>query len=255
MEVTQSPSTAEAMPAAADTQMSPLARAIAIFTRPSSAWSGLRTQSQWWFPLLLVVLCSAGLTVALYQRAVVPMITEQWDQMVEDGKMNAEQVDRMEEGMRGPMGLMWGVVPQVITIPLIMLLMAAGLAFGLNFILGTKFPFRQAFEVVCWANLIMIPAGLLTSVMAWSKETMKGIHLGPGILVAMSDPPEKWQVGVASFLDAFGPFEIWTLVLVIIGATTLSGAPRKSVTWAVFGLYLAGRVLGAALGAMFAPGV
>jgi hypothetical protein len=254
MEVTGTPSTAEAVPAAAET-MSPVARAIAVFTSPSRAFAGLKFQSQWWFPILVVVLCSAALTAVLYQRAVVPMITDQWDQMVEDGKLPPEQAQRMEEGMRGPMGLVWGVVPQVVMIPLLMLLMAAGLAFGVNFILGTRLPFRQSFETVAWANLVMLPAGIVTSVLAWSKETMKGIHLGPGILVPMSDPPEKWQIGLGSFLDAFGPFEIWTLALVIIGATILSGAPRKSVTGVVIGLYLAARVIGAALGAMFAPGV
>jgi hypothetical protein len=234
--------------------MSPFARAVAVFTSPTRAFGGLRTQSQWWFPILLIVLCSAVLTAVLYQRAVVPMITDQWDQMVEDGKMSGDQVAKMEEGMRGPMGLVWGVVPQVIMIPLMMLLMAAGLAFGVNFILGTKLPFRHAFETVSWANLVMLPAGIVTGVLAWSKETMKGIHLGPGILVPMSDPPEKWQVGLGSFLDAFGPFEIWTVALVIIGASALSGAPRKSVTWVVIGLYIAARVIGAALGAMFSPG-
>jgi polysaccharide pyruvyl transferase WcaK-like protein len=69
----------------------------------------------------------------------------------------------------------------------------------------------------------------------------------------MSDPPAKWQFGLASFLDAFGPFELWTLALVIIGASTLSGAPRKSVLWVIGGLYLVARLIGAGL-AMLTPG-
>ena len=67
--------------------------------------------------------------------------------------------------------------------------------------------------------------------------------------------PEKWQAGLASFLDAFGPFEIWALTVVIIGASTLAGAPRKPVAWVIIGLFLALRILLAITGALFSPGV
>jgi hypothetical protein len=254
MEVTQAPSTAQADSAAAAPGMSPFARAIAIFTRPTQAWGGLKTRSQWWFPLLVILVCSAIVLVVVYQRAVVPMNAEQFDRMVDAGRMTAEQAAQAQERMSGPMGLVFGLISQVVFAPLILLLIGAGVAFGVSFIVGTKLPFRQGFEVVLWSNLVMIPAGFLTAILAWSKETMRGIHLGPGILVPMSDPPEKWQVGVGSFLDAFGPFEIWTVALVILGASTLSGAPRKSVMWTIIGLYLAARVAGAALAALFVPG-
>ena len=254
MEVTQTPSTGEAFPGAAEPSLSPMARAIAIFTNPSGAWAGLQTRSHWWFPITVIVLCSVALTAVLYQRAVVPMISEQWEQMVEDGRMTADQVEKMEQGLSGPLGLLMGVVPQIIAVPLTMVFLGAGVAFGVSFILGRKLGFRHAFEVVSWSSLVSVPAALLTGVLAWSKETMKGIHLGPGLLVPMSDPPAKWQIGMGSFLDAFGPFELWTLALVIIGASTLSGAPRKSTMWVIGGLYVALRVIIAAVSAMFAPG-
>ncbi len=253
MEITQASSTAEATSGAAEPTLSPPARAIAIFTNPNGAWTGLRTRTQWWFPVLLIALFTTVLTAAIYQRAVVPMISERWDQMVEDGKLTAEQVDKMEQGMRGPTGIVMGLVPQLIFFPIVLMVLGAGVAFGVSFMLGSKLSFRQGFEVVSWANLVMLPAGVLSSVLAWSKETMKGIHLGPGLLVQMSDPPAKWQFGLASFLDAFGPFELWTVALVVIGASTLSGAPRKSVLWVVGGLYVVARLVGAGL-AMLTPG-
>jgi hypothetical protein len=34
-------------------------RAVAVFTRPASAFIGLETRAQWWFPLLLMMLVGA----------------------------------------------------------------------------------------------------------------------------------------------------------------------------------------------------
>ena len=252
MEVTQSPSTAEAVPAA-DARMSPFARAIAVFTNPGGAWAGLKVQKQWWFPLLLIVLFSAGMTATLYERAIVPMQAAQMDQMVEEGRLTPEQAEQQVQMMSGPMGLGMGLIFGTLFLVVIMLLIAAGVSFGVSFMLGHKLSYRLGLEIVCWANLIMLPAGVLNGILAWSRETMRGIHLGPGILVPMADPPEKWQVAAASFLDAFGPFELWTVAVVIIGASTLSGAPRQSVLWTMGGLYVAARLIAAGL-AMVMPG-
>jgi len=255
MELTQSPSTAEAVPAAADAQMmSPFARAIGVFTNPAAALAGLRTQSQWWFPLLVIVAFSAALTAAIYDRAVVPMTAEIYDRLVDQGVMSAEQASQAVDKARGTQGLVGAIVGRVMVFyPLILLVMGAAVAFGVSFITGKKLPFRQGFEVVLWANLIMLPAGVITGIMGWMKETLEGIHLSLAALVPMSDPPEKWHKFVVALLDAFGPFEIWTVAVVIIGASVLSGASRKSVFWVVGGLYVLLRVAAACL-AMVVPG-
>jgi hypothetical protein len=54
-------------------------------------------------------------------------------------------------------------------------------------------------------------------------------------------------------LDAIGPFSIWFLIVGIIGASTLSGAPRRSVSWVLGLLYGAMWVFVAALAAFFTP--
>lgn len=161
----------------------------------------------------------------------------------------------MEQGMRGPAGIAMMALPQVVAWPVTVLLLAAGIAFGVSFILGSKLPFGQAFAIMSWSSLVMLPASLLFAVLAWAKETMQGIHLGLGLLVPMSEPPAKWQVGVASFLDTFGPFEAWCLAVVVMGVHALTGVQRKSAAWVLGGLFLALRAVMAALGALFGPGV
>lgn len=235
----------------AEPQLSPLARAIAIFANPTGAWTGLRTRAQFWFPLLVMILSTVLVTSALHERAMLPMMVQQWERLVEDGRMTPQQVDQMEERMSGPAGIAMVAVPQVIFWPLFMLLLAAGVSFGVSFILGSKLGFRHALEVVTWSTLVLIPAQLIGGALGWVKETMQGIHLGLGILVPTSDPPERWQLALGSFLDAFGPFDLWCLAVVIIGASTLSGAPRKSVMWVLGGLYLGLRALAAGMAFVF----
>ena len=241
-------------PSAVAASLSPWQRAVAVFTRPTSAWSGLESRSQWWFPLVVMMLVNAGLAAALHQRALLPMLIDTWEQAVADGRMPAEQLDRMEAFMSGPVGMWMTVGQQTIVWPIILLVSALGVWFGVGFVLGTKFRYRLAFETVAWASLVTLPAQFLGSALAWSRETMKGLHTGFGILVPESDPPSKLQTALAFFLDSIGPLSLWYLAVVVIGAAALSGGRRRSVAWVLGGLYVAVMIFFSALGAMFNRG-
>jgi len=252
---TQAPETVAPPPAmGGEPSLSVWQRAIAIFARPGSAWSGLDRRAQWWFPAVVLILVGGAFAAALHHRAMLPMIMESWDQAVSEGRMTPQQVDRMEAFMGGPAGLAFAVGQQVVAIPIVMILSAVVVWFGVGFVLGTRMRFRLAFEVVAWAMLVTIPGQLLTGALAWSRETLKGIHTGFGILVPESDPATKLQVGLGFFLDAIGPLSIWYLAVLILGAAALSGAARKSVAWVLGGLYVALMVFFGALAAMMTRG-
>ncbi len=234
--------------------LSPWQRLVAIFFRPSAAWAGLETRSQWWFPLILLMVLNGGLAALLFERAIVPMQVERMQAQVDSGAMTPADVERMEAQMASPVSIVIGAVFQGLAWAVILMLSALALWFTVGFILGTKFRYRLALEVTGWSALVLIPAQLIGSVLAWSKQTFDGIHLGLGILVPESDPPSKLLVGLAAFLDAFGPFALWSLWLTVLGATALSGAPRKSVLPAVVVMYLVVSAFLAAMAALFTPG-
>jgi hypothetical protein len=247
--------TAPAVPAAEDlTGPSLLGRLTAIFAKPAGAWTGLARRPQWWFPLLVMMLCNVAFTLTLHERAIIPMITSQWDQMVDSGQMTAERVEQMTAFFRSPAGMAMSVGQQVIVWPILMLILGVGISFGVGFVLGNRMSFRLAFEVANWASLILIPSYAITWVLAWTKETLRGIHLGLGALVPMSEPPEKIQIGLASLGDAIGPFNLWFLAVAVLGASALTGAPRKSVAWVLGGLYVALAIFMSALAFVFTPG-
>jgi len=231
-----------------------MARAIRIFASPSEAWGGLKQRSQWWFPMLVVVLFGVLSTAVLHQRSIVPMVRAQWDQQVESGQMTPQQAEQAEAFITGPAGLGFTLIQQAVLAPLMMLVVALMVWFGVGFVLGSSLKFRHALEVAAWSSLILIPAQFLTSIIGWFKETLRGVHVGFGILLPDADVPSKLQVGLGVFLDALGPLSIWYLAVGIIGASVLSGAARKSTAWVLGGLYLV-LVLGmAALAALFTPG-
>ena len=234
--------------------LSPFARIGAIFANPAGAWAGLESHAGWWLPLVIMSLCGVLFTVTLHDRAIMPMISERWEQMVDSGQLSQEQLERMEAGMRGPAGLAMTAVQQAIAWPVIMLLLALLLTFGVGFVLGTKLKFRLAFEIANWSSLVLLPSYVITWLLAWQRETLKGIHLGLGALVPQSDPPQRLQVALTSLLDAIGPFNLWFLVVAILGAVALSGASRKSVTGVMVGLYAALAVFMAVMAAVFTPG-
>lgn len=240
--------------ASAGMGLSPFARVTAIFANPARAWAGLEISAQWWLPLAIMTIVGVIFTLTLHERAIMPMIAERWEQMVDSGQLSPEQLDRMREGLSGPGGLIMTAVQQVIVWPLMMLVVGLLISFGVGFVLGTKLKFRPAFEVANWSSLVLLPSYAVTWGLAWTRETMSGIHLGLGALIPQSDPPERLQVALTTLLDAVGPFNLWLLAVAILGAAALSGAPRKSVTWVLGGLYLAMAVFMAAMAAVFTPG-
>jgi Yip1 domain len=234
--------------------MSPMQRAVAIFARPAGAWEGLEGKAQWWFPLLVVLIFTVAIGLILHNRAVVPMMAEAWDQQVAAGQMTADQVDKMVDFMSGPAGMAVTAGQQVIGVPIVTLIVALVIWFGVGFVLGTRMKYRHALEVAAWSSLVTIPAYLITAALAWGRETMRGVHVGFGALLPAMDEPTKFGVAVRSILDAVGPLALWYVIVGVIGAAALSGAPRKSVGWVLGVLYLAIAVFMSALAAMFTPG-
>jgi hypothetical protein len=227
---------------------------VAVFARPHRAWGGLDRQAQWWFPLVLIVLLSAAIAAGLHDRAILPMMREAWDTQVANEQMTEQQVEQIEQFMAGPAGRVMTLVQQVVIIPLIYLLSALVLWFGIVFLLGRKMSYRLALEAVSWSGLVTIPAQLLTFAVAWSRETMRGVHVGFGILLPEGDAPSRLHVALGVVLDAIGPLSLWYVAVLVLGAAALSGAPRKPVAWVVGSLYLVLVILFGALGALFTPG-
>jgi len=245
-----------AVSAGAPSRLSPAARMVRIFVRPAEAWEGLREQGQWLFPLVLGLAVWLGLQAAAYDRVTLPMIFDQWSEAVANGQMEPAQEASLTKFFTESPAARWIVLgQQVIVWPVLLLIQALVVWFGTGFVLGTRLRFRQAFDVVCWSGLVKIPALFLFFALSFARQTFVGVHLGLGVLVPEPETPSKLLTGLTTFLDLIGPFEAWWAAVAVLGASAISGAPRRSVAWVLVALYLALGALVAAVSAFFSPGM
>jgi hypothetical protein len=236
------------------TTLSPFERLVFVFARPAQAWSGLESRAQWWFPLLLMLTMNIAFAAVLHDRAIVPMVTAKWDDMVESGQMTPEAAEKARASLDQPVMRTVMVAQQAIMWPIMMLVTALGVWASVSFMLGSKLTFRQAFEVATWSSLVLIPGTILTGVIAWTRGTLQDVHLGLAALLPDTSSPGRLMAGVIAFLDALGPFSIWWLVVAILGASALSRAPRPAVARVMVIVYLVFALCAAGLAAMFASG-
>ena len=242
-----------AEPAPTEPTMSVGARAIAVFIHPTRAWTGLTRRAQWWFPLLIILIVGCGGSALLQNRALVPMMSETWDEQVQSGRMTAQAVEKLEDFFASPAGYAVIAGQNLVVTVLVVLLVGLVIWFGVGFVLGTGLKYRLALEIAAWASLINVPAQIIAFAEAWALQTFKGVHVGFGALLP-SDSHAKLIVALRVFLDGVGPFAIWYLAVSVVGAAALSGAPRKSVAWVLTSLYLLLTACIAAISALFAPG-
>ena len=234
---------------------SALRRAVLVFTRPADAWEGLAERGQWLFPLVVGLVVFLGLQAFAFDRVTVPMMLDQWSEAVANGQMEAAQQARLEEFFTSSPVARWIMLgQQAVVWPLITLVQALVVWFGAGFVLGTRMRFRQAFDVVCWSGLVRIPGMLVFFALAFARESFLGVHLGLGVLIPEPETQSKLVTGLTTFLDMIGPFEAWWVVVAVLGAATISGAPRRSVAWVLVALYLALGAFIAAVSAFFSPG-
>jgi hypothetical protein len=169
--------------------------------------------------------------------------------------MEPAQEQQMSQFMSESPAAPWIVVgQQALVWPVLVLVQALVLWFGVGFVLGTRLRFGSAMDVVCWSGLVKLPQLILFFGLAFARQSFNGIHLGLGILVPEGDAPSKLLNGLRGVLDLIGPFEAWWLYVAVLGASALSGAPRRSVAWVLVALYLALGAFLAAVGAYFGPG-
>lgn len=242
-----------AAPVAGLASLSPVQRAIAIFTRPAAAWDGLAQRGQWWIPFLIVLVVTVGGYAFIYQRAQLPTILDAIEERVSSGDMTADQLHSIEAFYSSPAGmaLMMGIT--AVTFAAMPFVIALLVWFAVGFVLGAPFRYRQALEVSTWSSLVTVPPILLWNAFAWIRQNLHGVHVGFGVLLPEAGPDDKLLRALGVFLDWIGPFGIWHVAVAVLGAAALSGAPRKSVAWALGVTYVVSGLVAAALAAL-APG-
>jgi hypothetical protein len=229
-------------------------RVSRVFVSPATAFEGMQGGGSWWIPLLIVVLLEVLLGLVCYHRVMAPDSLARMEQQVTAGQMPPESYERAQMFVESNTGMAFTLGIIAVAIPIIYLLQALVVWFGTGFVLGAKFRFSQALGVVAWSGLVGIPGSLVRYAYGWSQETLKGLHLGLGVLLPEPETPTKLLTGLTVFLDAISPFTAWYLFVLVLGTAALAHMPRRNVAWVLVTLYLAFVAFSAAVAALFSQG-
>jgi hypothetical protein len=167
--------------------------------------------------------------------------------------MTAQQLEQIAGFYSGPAGLAITAAVATVWSAIMLFLMALLTWFTIGFVLGKPFRYRHALEVSAWSWLVSMPGIVLWMGLAWVRQSMRGVHIGFGILLPEPETGDKMLRALGVFLDWIGPFGIWQLAVSILGAAALTGAPRGSVGWALGILFVITGLCAAALAALM-PG-
>lgn len=214
-----------------------LRRIPAVFTRPGAAFTGFTPKdTAWIFPAVLLTL----LLVLPAQTVLRPLYLDQqqvmMDQMVEKGILTEEkahEVARAVEEQKAhpkPVALLWQtILGMVLQIALRIVLPAALLLAGAVFVMEARTTFAPLLGVMAYGSL---PAGVRELVRA-PLQLAKGsldVYFSPAVLTGTQ--------GLGGFaLNLLDLFDIWILVLVILGVSTVTGMTRGRAAGLVLPLW------------------
>jgi hypothetical protein len=163
--------------------MNNLALSVALATAPSSAFAELRERPRFWFPLLLVVFATVGLTYWYYSVVDVEWFKDTmfsnepvFQQMDEDKRAAAMSMYTRTTLMWGSMVWALVVIPAVFLLEALYLLLAAKVT---KLSLG----FKHWLALVSWCSLPLLLASVVSAILLFLADSAQ---VSPSVLAPLS---------------------------------------------------------------------
>jgi hypothetical protein len=227
------------------------ARLMNIFVAPGDVFDDLALRpfsaSNWIVPVLLS--CVVAMTYVFVsfsqpsiQQEIQAQQNRQFEKMVAQGKMRAEDADRAKEAMAG-MGLRIAKIGGSVAAVLVSLAWPFVLALGLLLVakigLRSGVSYLKLVEVVGLSGMIGALGGVVATLLAVIKGSLLAT-LGPALLIENLDPLNlRHQMAAAINLMTF-----WYLGVVGIGLARLTSRSFAAAAAWVFGFWLLFRAAG-----------
>lgn len=228
--------------------MGGLQRLLAVFYAPGEVFAAIAKKPTWVACLVLLTLIGVGVQLLVLPH--VDMEATIRARIEQSGReLNDQQMDRALEGAQK---FAWiGPIASFVMIPIVMLIIGALYLLGVK-LAGSDADFLHTFSATLHAYW---PAGIVKSVLTLglltrvdklpADEIQQLVKSNAGAFLAADAP--RWLSSLASMVDIFN---IWTIALVVIGLSTVTGISRKRagiVTAVLWGAYIAVKVGIAAL--------
>ena len=229
-------------PGSTDAPLSEGQRIVDVFVAPSKTFTDILRKSSWWGPLLILIVVSLVFSFAVQQKVG-------WVKVFEN---NIHQSPKQEEK--------FAQMPpdQLATTKAISAKVTAGFAYGywiivliftaiiallvwatINFGFGGTSTYGQVFAVYMYANLVMNIKYLLAAISLFAglapDSFLMQNPVGSNIGFFLSSDAPKWLTAFTTHMDIF---EIWSVILAVIGISIVAKVKRGPAAAAVVGWWL-----------------
>jgi hypothetical protein len=201
---------------------------IGVFTSPRETFQDIGQRPGWIVPMLIVLLVSLTANVLIGQRVGWERIVRQSiEKSSSTQNLSAEQVQQAVD--RGTKFASYGSFGAIlIGVPLVTALMAAVLMGSVS-LFGGKSTFKQAFSVCAHAGLVGVIGALFMIIVLYAKPPDEfDVQRPTAFNVGAFLNPETTGKALMSIATSIDAFTIWTIVLLAIGFSAISG--KKSFT-------------------------
>ena len=247
--------TAAASPDLIAPPLTEVQRVIDTFTAPSKTFTDILRKATFWGPLVIMILVSIGFSYAVQQKVgwkmafentlhQRPQAEEQLDKLPPD-----QQATQRDARVKGTMIFSYGYsVLILISTAIFVLPVWVTVNFGFA---GTS-KYGQIFAVSMYANLVFNIKFLLAIIALFaglapdSFLIQNAVATNIGYFIPAEWP--KWLTALCTHLDIF---EIWSLILSVIGVSIVARVSREKAAVAVFSWWLFFLLIGVGITAAF----
>jgi hypothetical protein len=213
-------------------------RVTDTFTAPSKTFTDLLRKATFWGPLLILILVGVLFAFGVQQKVG-------WDKVFENNMHQSpkqeESYSKMPEtgkevGAKITAGITYGYTVLVLFFTAINALLVW---VTINFGFGGTSKYSQIYAVNMYANLVLNIKYLLATIALFAGVAPDSFLLqnpvGTNVGYYLSTDAPKWLSALAMHIDLF---EIWALVLAIIGVSIVAKVSRGKAAAAVVGWWL-----------------
>jgi hypothetical protein len=213
-------------------------RVIDTFTAPSKTFTDILRNSSFWGPLVIMILVSILFSFGVQQKVG-------WEKAFENtmrqSPKNEEKLAQMSDNAKATAAKFTGIVSYCYTVPILIITAIISLLYWvtINFGFGGTAKYGQIFAVSMYANLVMNIKYLLATIALFAglapDSFLQQNPVGTNIGYYLPPDGPKALLTLCTHIDIF---EIWALILSVIGVSVVSKVSRGKAAAAVVGWWL-----------------
>jgi hypothetical protein len=216
-------------------------RVVDTFTAPTKTFVDIRRKATFWGPLIIMILVGLVFAFSVQQKIG-------WDRVEENNlHQSPKQEERLAQAPDGGAAAkaigakITGVVSYVYVIPVLIITAIFALLYWatINFGFGGTAKYGQVYAVCMYANLVLNIKYLLAMIAVFAglapDSFLISNPVGTNIGYYLSPDMPLWLRTLCSHIDIF---EIWSLVLTVIGVAVVARVSKGKAAAAVVGWWV-----------------